>query len=187
MGYGRGGGGLALGCRPGPARSSRRRHSHRAAECGSCLEDKVLVPAVHIQATGRHGCCGNRCGMFLSVLLAAVGAGGAVYAITISSLGLAHGPLCRYLNNRTLEWGRPFEKSLEKFNKDNYLFDSNLWDICLDPPGVTRFNVILFSLILGSGLLELGLCLIQVFNGLFGCMCGTCNNKTRKTAVQTYN
>ncbi|KAH0626023.1 hypothetical protein JD844_000720 [Phrynosoma platyrhinos] len=145
----------------------------------------VLIPAIHIQATGSHGCCGNRCGMFLSVLLAAVGALGAAYAIVVSMLGLAHGPYCRYQQNEThLDWGRPFEHSEEPLSTDSYLFNTALWDICLDPPRVVRFNVILFSLILGAGLAELGLCLVQIFNGLFGCVCGTCREE--KT-LETYN
>ncbi|XP_060137383.1 uncharacterized protein LOC118095406 [Zootoca vivipara] len=142
----------------------------------------VMVPAVHIQATGRKGCCGNRCGMFLSIIFAAVGALGAVYAVATSSLGLVHGPLCQYqLTNGTLGWGRPFESSVEDFSEKNYLFDTSLWDVCLDPPGVTRFNVILFSLILASGLVEFCLCVLQVLNGLFGCVCGTCNEEEKET------
>ncbi|XP_042329882.1 LOW QUALITY PROTEIN: transmembrane 4 L6 family member 5-like [Sceloporus undulatus] len=238
----------------------------------------VLIPAIHIQATGSHGCCGNRCGMFLSVLLAAVGAVGATYAIVVSMLGLAHGPPCQYLQNGThLDWGRPFEHSEEPLrgqfgkpervasvalratlqgstagqqdlsligggwpggpkmggssplantllcqtampaqwmlrargaeqmsarwplvvpscpptvfsllcaSKDSYLFNAEMWDICKDPPRVILFNVVLFSLILGAGLAELGLCLVQIFNGLFGCVCGTCREE--KT-LETYN
>ncbi|XP_033026936.1 transmembrane 4 L6 family member 1-like [Lacerta agilis] len=141
-----------------------------------------MVPAVHIQATGRKGCCGNRCGMFLSIIFAAVGALGAVYAVATSSLGLVHGPLCQYpLANGTLQWGRPFESSLEDFSEKNYLFDTSLWDVCRDPPGVIRFNIILFSLILASGLVEFCLCVLQVLNGLFGCVCGTCNEEEKET------
>ncbi|XP_053219133.1 transmembrane 4 L6 family member 5-like isoform X2 [Podarcis raffonei] len=142
----------------------------------------VMVPAVHIQATGRKGCCGNRCGMCLSIIFAAVGALGGIYAVATSSLGLVHGPMCQYpLANGTLEWGRPFESSLEDFSEKNYLFDTSLWDVCRDPPGVTRFNVILFSIILASGLVEFCLCALQILNGLFGCVCGTCNEEEKET------
>ncbi|XP_066467154.1 transmembrane 4 L6 family member 5-like [Tiliqua scincoides] len=139
----------------------------------------VLVPAVHIQATGRHGCCGNRCGMCISVLLAVVGVVGAAYAVGVSMLGLVHGPLCRYrLENGTLsDWERPFRTNPKEFSQESYLFEQELWDTCEDPPGVIRFNVILFSLILGAGVLELVLCLVQVLNGLFGCLCGTCKEE----------
>ncbi|XP_020646106.3 metallo-beta-lactamase domain-containing protein 1 isoform X2 [Pogona vitticeps] len=149
----------------------------------------VLVPAIHIQATGRRGCCGNRCGMLLSVLFAAVGVLGALYALTVSMLGLVHGPFCQYLNGTLLVWGRPFEHHEESSSQESYLFDTSLWDTCLDPPGVTRFNVILFSLIGCASLVELGLCFIQIFNGLFGCLCGTCreDKMNEERAPQTYN
>ncbi|KAJ7313355.1 hypothetical protein JRQ81_004648 [Phrynocephalus forsythii] len=72
---------------------------------------------IMIQATGRRGCCGNRCGMFLSVLSAAVGVAGALYALTVSMLGLVHGPYCQYRNGTVLAWGRPFEDHEEPSSK----------------------------------------------------------------------
>lgn len=69
-------------------------------------------------------------------------------------------------------------------SQDSYLFAPELWDVCEDPPGVTLFNVILFSLIVSASVVELVLCLVQVFNGLFGCMCGTCKEK-KATPVST--
>nr|XP_028559499.1 transmembrane 4 L6 family member 1-like [Podarcis muralis] len=90
--------------------------------------------------------------------------------------------MCQYPpGHGTLEWGRPFESSLEDFSEKNYLFDTSLWDVCRDPPGVTRFNVILFSIILASGLVEFCLCTLQILNGLFGCVCGTCNEEEKET------
>ncbi|XP_044282731.1 transmembrane 4 L6 family member 1-like [Varanus komodoensis] len=163
----------------------------------------VLVPAVHIQATGSNGCCGNRCGMCLSVLFAVMGVVGAVYAVGVSMLGLVHGPLCRYEVNGTLsDWGRPFLDSKEPFSgggsglsshglfcrpgsEQSYLFDTSLWNVCVEPHGVIQFNVILFSLMLCSGLVELCLCITQVFNGFFGCICGTCADKTSKHPVRS--
>ncbi|XP_053119270.1 metallo-beta-lactamase domain-containing protein 1 [Hemicordylus capensis] len=152
---------------------------------------RILVPAVHIQATGQRGCCGNRCGMFLSVLFAAVGLLGAGYALAVSVPGLVHGPLCKYLpaNGTLSEWGRPFQtgEGALDFSEESYLFDTRRWDTCQEPPGVTQFNVILFSLILGAGGVEAALCFIQVFNGLLGCLCGTCNEEKTPPAPQTYN
>nr|XP_056719539.1 transmembrane 4 L6 family member 5-like [Euleptes europaea] len=138
----------------------------------------VLVPAIHIQATGRHGCCGNRCGMFLSVLFAAIGLAGSLYALSASALGLVRGPLCKYqLANGMSSWGRPFWNEEQHLSDDSYLFHRDLWDICQVPEGVTEFNVILFSLVLGSSVAELVLCGIQVLNGLLGCLCGTCSQE----------
>ncbi|XP_077170307.1 transmembrane 4 L6 family member 5-like isoform X2 [Paroedura picta] len=139
----------------------------------------VLVPAIHIQATGHHGCCGNRCGMFFSVVSAAIGLAGSIYALSTSALGLVRGPLCKYqLKNGTLsDWERPFWNDQQGFSNESYLFKQDLWDLCRVPEGVTEFNVILFSIIMGSSIVELALCGIQVVNGLFGCLCGTCNKE----------
>nr|XP_048690996.1 uncharacterized protein LOC125629656 isoform X1 [Caretta caretta] len=70
----------------------------------------ILIPAIHIQATGRQGCCGNRCGMFLSILFALVGLAGSVYAVSVSALGLVYGPLCQVLesNGSLGKWEQPF-------------------------------------------------------------------------------
>ncbi|XP_067412900.1 transmembrane 4 L6 family member 5-like isoform X1 [Emydura macquarii macquarii] len=72
-----------------------------------------LIPAIYIQATGRKGCCGNRCGMFLSIFFALVGVAGAVYAVSISTLGLVHGPLCQlqHPNSSFTQWLQPFRST----------------------------------------------------------------------------
>nr|XP_003230718.2 PREDICTED: transmembrane 4 L6 family member 5 [Anolis carolinensis] len=148
----------------------------------------VLIPAVHFQAAGGRGCCGNRCGMFLSVILAAVGVLGASYSVVVSLLGLVHGPLCQYMVNGThLDWGRPFENTGEGVSEESYLLDRSQWGRCLLPEGVVEFNVVLFALLLGAALAELGLCLVQVFNGLFGCCCGTCRDDEEEPAQKTYH
>ncbi|KAM4035725.1 transmembrane 4 L6 family member 4-like [Anomaloglossus baeobatrachus] len=137
----------------------------------------VLIPAIHIQATGREGCCNNRCGMFLSIIFAAVGVVGSLYGFVISVVGMVKGPQCYYVSFTGLKWGRPFDSELENFSKDNYLFHQNLWSTCLYPNGVVEFNVILFSMVIASTGISLVLCTIQMLNGLFGCLCGTCRNK----------
>ncbi|XP_015270352.1 PREDICTED: transmembrane 4 L6 family member 5-like isoform X1 [Gekko japonicus] len=139
----------------------------------------VLVPAIQIQAPGSRGCCGNRCGMFISVVSAAIGLAGSLYALSVSALGLVRGPLCKYpLENGTLSaWERPFWDGGQSFSNESYLFDRGLWDVCRVPAGVTEFNVILFSLIVAASVVELAICGVQVLNGLFGCLCGTCNKE----------
>lgn len=129
----------------------------------------VLIPAIHIHSTGRKGCCGNRCGMFLSILFAAVGVVGALYSVAVAAVGLVNGPVCK---NPFGIWGRPF-----KNNSESYLSNSEIWDWCTEPKGVVEFNIVLFSILLVAGCLELLLCGFQVINGLFGCICGTCSNK----------
>ncbi|KAM4749203.1 transmembrane 4 L6 family member 5-like [Rhinophrynus dorsalis] len=154
----------------------------------------VLIPAIHIQATGKKGCCNNRCGMFLSILFAAIGCAGGVYSLAVSILGMVYGPVCEYspssIQNITTTtdtyavattpsfvWGRPFQHELENFNDQNYLFNKDLWNICENPKGVTEFNIILFSIILAASAIEVVLCAVQIINGLMGCLCGTCQNK----------
>uniref|UniRef100_A0A8C1N1C1 Uncharacterized protein n=1 Tax=Cyprinus carpio TaxID=7962 RepID=A0A8C1N1C1_CYPCA len=124
----------------------------------------VLIPAIHIHSTGRQGCC-----MFLSIIFAAVGVAGALYSGTIAAVGLIHGKVCRLEN---VTWTRPFLNSPE-----SYLGNSDIWDICEEPENIVVFNIGLFSALLVAACLELLLCGFQVLNGLFGCICGTCNHK----------
>ncbi|XP_056426170.1 transmembrane 4 L6 family member 5-like [Hyla sarda] len=143
----------------------------------------VLVPAIHIQATGREGCCNNRCGMFLSIIFAAVGVVGSLYGFVASVLGMVRGPTCYFsYHNETSgttsqQWGRPFDSELKDFSDKNYLFNKTMWDACESPKGVAEFNIILFSMVLASTAISLILCAVQMFNGLFGCLCGTCGKK----------
>ncbi|XP_075711626.1 transmembrane 4 L6 family member 5-like [Rhinoderma darwinii] len=139
----------------------------------------VLIPAIHIQATGREGCCNNRCGMFLSIIFAAIGVAGSLYGFAVSIVGMVKGPQCQYspFLNVVNVWGRPFNSELENFNENNYLFHRDMWAKCLKPEGVVEFNVILFSMVIASTGISLILCTIQMLNGLFGCLCGTCRNK----------
>ncbi|XP_073714943.1 transmembrane 4 L6 family member 5-like [Misgurnus anguillicaudatus] len=128
----------------------------------------VLIPAFHIYMTGERGCCANRFGMFLSIILAAVGVAGAFYSFSVAVSGLYHGPLCKVGD----EWKIPFE------NKDaNYLKDRDSWVKCTEPKNVVKFNVVLFSILLLVSILQIILCGIQMINGLFGCLCGTCRDK----------
>ncbi|XP_018422170.1 PREDICTED: transmembrane 4 L6 family member 4-like [Nanorana parkeri] len=139
----------------------------------------VLIPAIHIQATGRQeGCCNNRCGMFLSIIFAAIGVAGSVYGFAVSVVGMVKGPTCLYQNSTTtVTWGRPFYTELDKFSNESYLFNHDLWSICKFPADVTLFNVVLFSIVLSTTGISLVLCVIQMLNGLFGCCCGTCRDK----------
>uniref|UniRef100_A0A8C8RV31 Uncharacterized protein n=1 Tax=Pelusios castaneus TaxID=367368 RepID=A0A8C8RV31_9SAUR len=148
----------------------------------------ILIPAIHIQATGRQGCCGNRCGMFLSIIFALVGVAGSIYAVSVSALGLVNGPLCqlRDSNNGLTEWLQPFHTTNYSLSEQSYLFNTSIWDTCVNPPGVVQFNVILFSLVLGTALLELLLCAVQTLNGLFGCICGTCNKGKARSPKETH-
>lgn len=133
----------------------------------------VLVPAIHIHLTSTKSCCANRCGMFLSIGFAALGVAGAVYSLSVASLGLANGPTCLWSNEFNLpQWGTPFLNST-----GSYLTDKEMWKWCIIPENVVEFNVGLFSTLLVAACVELALCLIQMVNGLFGCICGTCGKE----------
>ncbi|XP_060769334.1 transmembrane 4 L6 family member 5 [Neoarius graeffei] len=128
----------------------------------------VIAPALFIHVTGKQGCCANRCGMFLSILFAAVGVCGALYSFSVATLGLIHGPYCRM----GLIWGTPF-----KNRSESYLNNRDWWIICTEPKGVVEFNVGLFSTLLVCSTLEFILCASQMINGLIGCICGACVDK----------
>ncbi|CAL8241742.1 unnamed protein product [Merluccius merluccius] len=131
----------------------------------------VLIPAIHIHLTSSKGCCNNRCGMFLSIGFAAAGVSGAVYSMSTAALGLANGPLCLWENseNPNPTWGTPF------YGNGSYLENTDWWEWCQEPKNVVQFNLTLFSILLVVAGVELVLCLIQMVNGLFGCLCGTCS------------
>nr|XP_056719928.1 transmembrane 4 L6 family member 5 [Euleptes europaea] len=112
------------------------------------------------------GCCGNRCRMLHSVFCSAFGALGGLYCLSVSSTGLANGPYCETADGK---WTSPFKDLSE-----SYLGNRTLWDQCVNPPNVVLWNVVLFSILLGLGALEVVLCGIQVVNGLLGTVCGDC-------------
>ncbi|XP_067117674.1 transmembrane 4 L6 family member 4 [Osmerus mordax] len=134
----------------------------------------ILVPAIHIHLTSSQGCCANPLGMFLSIGFAAVGVAGALYNLAVAALGLSNGPLCLWSNagHPIPKWGTPFAN-----NNGSYLGDRDSWAWCKEPENVVEFNVGLFSTLLVAGSLELILCAVQMVNGLFGCLCGTCGGK----------
>ncbi|XP_005922198.1 transmembrane 4 L6 family member 5 [Haplochromis burtoni] len=130
----------------------------------------VLLPALYIHLTGKQGCCGNRCGMFLSIAFAAVGVAGGLYSLIVAALGLQNGPLCKTV----LIWTTPFK---ELTGDNNYLKNDKLWSLCTEPKNIVQFNLGLFGTLLATSCLQVILCAIQMINGLFGCLCGTCNKE----------
>lgn len=129
----------------------------------------VLIPALYIHLTEEGRCCGNRFGMFLSIIVAAVGVLGALYSFTVAILGLTNGPFCKAYGDK---WMRPFVNS-----NSTYLTNYSSWAACTEPKRVVRFNTgLFFTLLLASGL-QGALCAIQMINGLVGCLFGICGKK----------
>ncbi|XP_065534830.1 transmembrane 4 L6 family member 1-like isoform X2 [Lathamus discolor] len=96
----------------------------------------VILPAFMMLGAGGAGCCANRCGMLLSVVLAVLGFAGGAYCVVISSLGLIGGPLCdtgdgEYLypfRNNTLDhkWTRWLHMwHMHEEKKDKYFWNVN--------------------------------------------------------------
>ncbi|XP_069002720.1 transmembrane 4 L6 family member 1-like [Embiotoca jacksoni] len=128
----------------------------------------VLIPAFYIHLTGEQGCCGNRIGMFLSIVFAVVGLAGALYSFTVAMLGLANGPFCKEGD----KWTAPFKNS-----NSTYMSDAKSWEKCTEPKNVVQFNLGLFMTLAATSCLQGLLLATQVINGLVGCVCGTSNNK----------
>ncbi|XP_045895483.1 transmembrane 4 L6 family member 1-like [Micropterus dolomieu] len=128
----------------------------------------VLIPALYIGLTGEEGCCGNRFGMFLSIVFAAVGVAGGLYSFVVAALGLSNGPFCKAGG----DWTTPFKNSTS-----SYLNDYKSWGDCTEPKNVVQFNVGLFMTLMAVSCLQVILCAIQMINGLFGCLCGACIKK----------
>uniref|UniRef100_A0A3Q3GRP9 Transmembrane 4 L six family member 21a n=1 Tax=Labrus bergylta TaxID=56723 RepID=A0A3Q3GRP9_9LABR len=105
----------------------------------------VLIPALYINRTGEQGCCGNRFGMFLSIVFAAAGAAGALYSFIVALLGLGNGPLCKHAGT----WTTPF-----KHSNWTYLTDSESWGECTEPTNVVQFNIGLFGTLMASSCLQ---------------------------------
>lgn len=126
------------------------------------------------------GCCGNEsCGrrfaMLSSILFAAVGVVGAGYSVIVSAVAINKGPKCEVqvpVNGTanattTTVWKYPFVDG-------DYLQKRTLWSLCEAPEGVVNWHLSLFSVLLVLGLVQVGLCAVQVVNGLLGALCGDC-------------
>ncbi|XP_040202671.1 transmembrane 4 L6 family member 5-like [Rana temporaria] len=151
----------------------------------------VLLPSIQLAATGGKVCCGNRWGMFLSILGAASIVSGALYCITMAVFGLRYGPVCQYYHpeetnttgspvpttNTSLIWSRPFANPMIQPSNESYLFYPELWDMCVEPPNVVEFNIILFSILIAVSSVEAVLGTVQLISSIFDVICRTCIKK----------
>ncbi|XP_025032256.1 transmembrane 4 L6 family member 5 [Python bivittatus] len=165
----------SLGGRETPAPSCPPA-SLQAALCELCPpspgQEGCAGPACSPQcsAPAPSGLCGNRCRMLRSVFCSIFGGLGAIYCVVVSSTALADGPWCETTSKK---WESPFKNLSE-----NYLQNKMLWDMCINPPSIVLWHIVLFSILLGLGLLEVVLCGVQVVNGLLGTLCGDCRKAT---------
>uniref|UniRef100_A0A4W3JKL9 Uncharacterized protein n=1 Tax=Callorhinchus milii TaxID=7868 RepID=A0A4W3JKL9_CALMI len=94
--------------------------------------------------------------MLMSILYSFVAGACSFACLCISGLGLANGPLCLF--NETFT--------------ENYLYHHSLWRVCEHPRDIVLWNVVLFSILMGTSAIETILCSLQMMNGLLGCMFG---------------
>lgn len=72
-------------------------------------------------------------------------------------------------------------------SEGKYLSNDNLWPLCIAPEKIVEFHIGLFATLLAAGCLEVILCGIQMINGLFGCLCGTCMDKDKEVSLTAAN
>uniref|UniRef100_A0A8C4S2P3 Transmembrane 4 L six family member 5 n=1 Tax=Erpetoichthys calabaricus TaxID=27687 RepID=A0A8C4S2P3_ERPCA len=102
------------------------------------------------------GCCGNRCRV-----------GGRYQCIIIvkNKTELSSGSASLYIY---IIW---------RTDGNSYLFNKDMWKSCIEPNNIVLWNIVLFSILLILGIMEVVLCGIQVINGCFGCVCGDCRKR----------
>ncbi|RXM31454.1 hypothetical protein EOD39_6958 [Acipenser ruthenus] len=115
--------------------------------------------------------------MLCSTLYSAVALTGSTLCFGICCTGLVKGPLCAYkvtFSNRSqgLEWGYPLEQFSTR--EVNYLYNHTSWfTVCVEPHNVVLWNVVLFCILLALSGAEALLCVVQILNGITGCVFGS--------------
>lgn len=76
---------------------------------------------------------------------------------------------------------------LSCISKGSYLTNQTMWTECEQPENIVMWNVVLFSMLLSMGVLQLVVCAIQVINGCMGCICGDCRESKDVRTSQSWN
>ncbi|KAK1168660.1 transmembrane 4 L6 family member 5-like isoform X1 [Acipenser oxyrinchus oxyrinchus] len=137
----------------------------------------VFIAAKSFMSTSsKTGCCEFRTEMLCSTLYSAVALTGSTLCFMICCTGLVKGPLCAYkvtFSNKSqgLEWGYPLEQFSTR--EVNYLYNRTSWfTVCVEPHNVVIWNVVLFCILLALSGAEALLCVVQILNGITGCVFG---------------
>uniref|UniRef100_A0A8C4X7N6 Transmembrane 4 L six family member 5 n=1 Tax=Erpetoichthys calabaricus TaxID=27687 RepID=A0A8C4X7N6_ERPCA len=93
--------------------------------------------------------------MLNSVFSSAFGVVGGLYCLSVASI-------------RTSMMAPNFLFSIFS-DSNSYLFNKDMWKSCIEPNNIVLWNIVLFSILLILGIMEVVLCGIQVINGCFGC------------------
>lgn len=72
-------------------------------------------------------------------------------------------------------------------NNGSYLTNEASWTTCDYPQNIVMWHVVLFSILLATGALQIFLCAIQVINGCLGCLCGDCRESKDVRSKQPSN
>ncbi|XP_067850910.1 transmembrane 4 L6 family member 1-like [Heptranchias perlo] len=144
----------------------------------------VVAAALYIQAAAAdRSCCwctNPRVKMFVSIFYCLLAITGSGICFGASALGLVNGPLCLFnttLANKTQVqlWGYPFSnRKRSNTSAESYLYDHSQWAICEKPKNIVQWNMVLFSILMAISGLESLLCIMQIINGLLGCIFGRC-------------
>uniref|UniRef100_A0A8C4S3C1 Transmembrane 4 L six family member 5 n=1 Tax=Erpetoichthys calabaricus TaxID=27687 RepID=A0A8C4S3C1_ERPCA len=122
------------------------------------------------------GCCGNRCRMLNSVFSSAFGVVGGLYCLSVASIRTSMmAPNARLLKTHG---STPFLESKNIHSVYNTVESTvRSQHECSAPNNIVLWNIVLFSILLILGIMEVVLCGIQVINGCFGCVCGDCRKR----------
>uniref|UniRef100_A0A8C5M6B3 Transmembrane 4 L6 family member 4 n=1 Tax=Leptobrachium leishanense TaxID=445787 RepID=A0A8C5M6B3_9ANUR len=107
--------------------------------------------------------CGKICSMFYSMLFAVIGALGACYCFVTSILAINNGPKCLTADG----WTYPFKNG-------DHLWNSGLWEKCIEPTDIVQWHLTLFSLLLIMSGVQAVLCAIQAIDGFIKTICVDC-------------
>ncbi|XP_064372510.1 transmembrane 4 L6 family member 18 isoform X2 [Dromaius novaehollandiae] len=110
------------------------------------------------------GICFSGVMSFISIVLALLGIAFSGYNCIISALGLIQGPFC----NSSTGWDYIF-----KDTAGGYLTDYSAWSRCTEPANIVEWSIILLSILIALGGLQMIICFLKVAAELKRTLCGT--------------